>query len=53
MIQPVLKLKKEQRNISRHVNIAITSPPTTTEYLKWSNQTVGFNRIDHPRKVPG
>jgi hypothetical protein len=34
------------------VNIAITSPPATTEYLKWSDQTVGFSRIDHPRKVP-
>jgi hypothetical protein len=36
----------------RQVNLAITSPPATMEYLKWSDQTVGFNRIDHMRKVP-
>jgi hypothetical protein len=52
MSQPVPKSKKEQRSISRQVNPAITSPPATTEYLKWSDQTVGFSRIDHPRKVP-
>jgi hypothetical protein len=22
------------------------------EYLRWSKQTVRFNRADHPRKVP-
>jgi hypothetical protein len=48
----VAKSKKEQRSISRQVNLAITSPPATTEYLKWSDQIVGFNIIDHPRKVP-
>jgi hypothetical protein len=52
MIQPVPKSKKEQRSISRQVNLAITSPPATMKYLKWSDQTVGFSRIDHPRKVP-
>jgi hypothetical protein len=34
------------------VNLAISSPLATTEYLQWSEQTVGFNREDHPRKVP-
>jgi hypothetical protein len=34
------------------VNLAITSPPATTKYLKWSNQPVRFSRADHPRKVP-
>jgi hypothetical protein len=52
MIQPLPKLKKEQKNISRQVNLAISSPPATTEYLSWSDQTVGFSRVDHPRKVP-
>jgi hypothetical protein len=33
MIQPVPKSKKEQKNISRQVNLAISSPPATTEYL--------------------
>jgi hypothetical protein len=34
------------------VNLAISSSPTTTEYLRWSDQTVRFSREDHPRKVP-
>jgi hypothetical protein len=52
MIQPVPKSKKERKSISRQVNLAITSPPATTEYLKWSDQPVRFSRKDHPRKVP-
>jgi hypothetical protein len=52
MIQPVPKSKKEQKSISRQVNLAISSPPATTEYLRWSEQTVGFSREDHLRKVP-
>jgi hypothetical protein len=52
MIQPVPKSKKEQKSISRQVNLAISSPPATTEYLRWSDQTVRFSRADHPRKVP-
>jgi hypothetical protein len=52
MIQPVPKSKKERKSISRQVNLAISSPPATTEYLRWSNQPVRFNRADHPRKVP-
>jgi hypothetical protein len=52
IIQPVPKSKKEQKIISRQVNLAISSPPATTEYLKWSDQPVRFSRADHPRKVP-
>jgi hypothetical protein len=52
MIQPVPKSKKERKSISRHVNLAISSPPATTEFLKWSDQQVKFSRADHPRKVP-
>jgi hypothetical protein len=52
MIQPVPKSKKEQKSISRQVNLAISSPPATTEYLRWSDQPVRFSRADHPRKVP-
>jgi hypothetical protein len=33
MIQPVLKLNKEEKSITRQVNLAVTSPPATTEYL--------------------
>jgi hypothetical protein len=52
MIQLVPKSKKERKSISRQVNLAISSPPSTTEYLQWSNQPVRFSRADHPRKVP-
>jgi hypothetical protein len=52
MIQPIPKSKKEQKSISRQVNLAISSPPATTEYLRWSDQTIRFSRADHPRKVP-
>jgi hypothetical protein len=52
MIQPVPKSKKEQKSISSQVNLAITSPPATTEYLAWSDQTVGFSRAVHPIKAP-
>jgi hypothetical protein len=52
MIQPVPKSKKERKSISRQVNLAISSPPATTEYLQWSDQLVRFSRADHPRKVP-
>jgi hypothetical protein len=52
MIRPVSKSKKEQKSISRQVNLAISSPPATTEYLRWSDQPVRLSRADHPRKVP-
>jgi hypothetical protein len=52
MIQPVPKSKKERKSISRQVNLAISSPPATIEYLQWSDQPVRFSRADHPRKVP-
>jgi hypothetical protein len=51
MIQPVSKSKKEQKSISRQINLAISSPPATTEYLWWSDQPIRFSRVDHPRKV--
>jgi hypothetical protein len=51
MIQPFPNSKKEQKSISRQVNLAISSPPATTEYLRWSDETIRFNRTDHPRKV--
>jgi hypothetical protein len=52
MIQPVPKSNKEENSISRQVNLAITSPPATTEYLHWSEQPIEFNRDDHPITVP-
>jgi hypothetical protein len=52
MIQPVPKSNKEEKSITRQVNLAVTSPPATTEYLHWSEQPIGFNRDDHPKTVP-
>jgi hypothetical protein len=51
MIQPVPKSNKEQKSISRQVNLAITSPQVSTEYLHWSEQPIQFNREDHPITV--
>jgi hypothetical protein len=52
MIEPVPKSKKERKSISMQVNLAISSPPATMEYLRWSDQPIRFSRADHPRKVP-
>jgi hypothetical protein len=52
MIQPVPKSNKEEKSITRQVNLAVTSPPTTTEYLHWSKQPIEFSREDHPITVP-
>jgi hypothetical protein len=52
MIQPVPKSNKEQKSISRQVNLAITSPSAYTEYLHWSEQPIEFSREDHPITVP-
>jgi hypothetical protein len=44
MIQPVPKSNKEDKSITRQINLAVTSPPATTEYLHWSEQPIEFNR---------
>jgi hypothetical protein len=52
MIQPVPKSHTEEKSISQQVNLSITSPPVTTEYLHWSEQPIKFNREDQPITVP-
>jgi hypothetical protein len=52
MIQPVPKSNKEEKSITRQVNLAVTSPSATTEYLHWSEQPIEFSRDDHPITVP-
>jgi hypothetical protein len=52
MIQPVPKSNKEEKSITRQVNLAVTSPPATMEYLHWSEQPIEFSREDHPIIVP-
>jgi hypothetical protein len=51
MIQPVRNLN-EEKSISHEVNLAVTSPPVTTEYLHWSEQPIEFSREDHPITIP-
>jgi hypothetical protein len=51
MIQPVPKSNKDQKNISRQVNLAINLPPAYTEYLHWSKQPLEFSTEDHPITV--
>jgi hypothetical protein len=52
MIQLVPKLNKEEKSITRQVNLAVTLPPATTEYLHWSAEPIEFSRDDHPITVP-
>jgi hypothetical protein len=52
MIQPVPKSNKEKKTITRQVNLAVTLPPATMEYLHWSEQPIEFSREDHPIIVP-
>jgi hypothetical protein len=52
MIQPVPKSNKEEKRITRQVNLAVTSPPAIMKYLHWSEQPIEFNRDDHPIIVP-
>jgi hypothetical protein len=52
MIQPVPKSNKEEKSITRQVNLAVTSPPATAEYLHWLEQPIEFSRDDHPITVP-
>jgi hypothetical protein len=48
----VPKSNKEEKSINRQVNLAVTPPPATTEYLHWSEQPIKFSRDDHPITVP-
>jgi hypothetical protein len=52
MIQPVPKSNKKEKSITRQVNLAVTSPPATTEYLHWSEQPIELSKEDHPITVP-
>jgi hypothetical protein len=46
------KVEQKGKEYNRQVNLAVTSPPTTTEYLHWSEQPIEFSRDDHPITVP-
>jgi hypothetical protein len=52
MIQPVQKSNKEEKSITRQVNLVVTSPLVTTKYPHWSEQPIEFSREDHPIIIP-
>jgi hypothetical protein len=53
MIQPVPKSKKKQKSISRQVNLAISSPPATTEYINGPINQSGSAKQTTRGKYPG
>jgi hypothetical protein len=52
MIQRGCPTNKVQRKRAREVFHAKHAPPTTPEYLNWSEHPIGFDRSDHPPKIP-
>jgi hypothetical protein len=52
MIQHVPKSRKEQKSISRHVNLATTLPSATTKYVSWSDKPIEFSKEDDLPKGP-
>jgi hypothetical protein len=52
MIQRGRPTNKVQRKRSRDVFDAEHAPPATPEYLNWSEHPIGFDRSDHPPKIP-
>jgi hypothetical protein len=52
MIQRGRPTNKVQRKRAREVFHAEHAPPATPEYLNWSEHPMGFDRSDHPPKIP-
>jgi hypothetical protein len=52
MIQMGRLTNKVQRKRTREVFHAEHAPPATPEYLNWSEFLIGFDRSDHPLKIP-
>jgi hypothetical protein len=52
MIQKSRPNNRQQKLITRQVNLAIQTPPSTLEYLAWSDEYIWFGREDHPYKIP-
>jgi hypothetical protein len=52
MIQRGSSTNKVQRKRAREVFHAEHAPPATPEYLNWSEHPIGFDRSDHPPKIP-
>jgi hypothetical protein len=52
MIQRGRPTNRVQRKRAREVFHAKHAPPATLEYLNWSEHPIGFDRSDHPPKIP-
>jgi hypothetical protein len=52
MIQRGRPTNKVQRKRAREVFHAEHAPPATPKYLNWSEHPIGFDRSDHPPKIP-
>jgi hypothetical protein len=52
MIQRGRPTNKVQRKSAREVFHAEHASPATLEYLNWSEHPIGFDRSDHPPKIP-
>jgi len=52
MIQKGRPSNRCQKLITRQVNMAVRTPPATTQYLDWSETPITFDREDHPIQVP-
>jgi hypothetical protein len=52
MIQRGRPTNKVQRKRAREVFHAEHAPPATPKYLNWLEHPIGFDRSDHPPKIP-
>jgi hypothetical protein len=52
MIQRWRPTNRIQRKRGREVFHAKHAPPASPEYLNWSEHPIGFDRLDHPPKIP-
>jgi hypothetical protein len=52
MIQRGRPTNRVQRKRGREVFHAEHAPPASPEYLNWSEHPIGFDRSDHPPKIP-
>jgi hypothetical protein len=52
MIQRGRPTNRIQRKRGREVFYAEHAPPASPEYLNWSEHLIGFDRSDHPPKIP-
>lgn len=51
MIKKSRPPNRQQKIITRQVNLTMQAPPPMPEYLDWSDQYIGFGREVHPYKI--